>query len=278
MRTVYRVDPSRCKICWHCEGGRSCAVPRFKEYQLFRSKQKITAQDPATANAPACKMAIAPCTAACPANICVQGYIGLIAAGRYGEALRLIRDRIPFPSICGGVCPHPCEDLCIRGDYDDSLAINALKRFVAERETEAERAEYIQALKSKITKKDKHIAVIGAGPAGLACAYELTLRGYEVTIFEALPVAGGMMTVGIPEYRLSRETLDQEIELVKDLGVQIVNGVRVGRDIALKELFARGYEAIFIGTGAHVGSRLKIEGEDNTGVLDALNFLRAINL
>jgi len=253
-------------------------VPLFKEYELFRSEQKIMAQDSSAASESTQKMLLPPCSAACPANICIQGYIALIASRRYKEALRLIRDRIPFPSICGGVCPHPCEDLCIRGEYDEPIAINALKRFVAERETEAEREEYIKELKANITKKGKKVAVIGAGPAGLTCAHDLVLRGYEVTVFEALPVAGGMMTVGIPKYRLPRGILAKEIELIKALGVEITTGVKVGQDISLKELFAQDYEAIFIGTGAHVGTKLGIPGENVAGVLDALSFLRAVNL
>jgi putative selenate reductase YgfK subunit len=253
-------------------------VPILKEYELFRSKQKIFAFNRDLAGEQAKKMPIAPCSAACPANLCVQGYAALIAASRYKEALRLIRDRLPFPSICGSVCPHPCEETCIRADYDEPIAINALKRFVAERETEVERENYVEELKARITKKGKWVAVIGSGPAGLTAAYDLALRGYEVTVFEALPVPGGMMTVGIPEYRLPRATLNREIDLIRAVGVDIVTGVKVGRDISFKDLFARGYEAIFIGAGAHVSTRLGIEGEDHAGVLDALNFLRTINL
>lgn len=278
MRTIYSVDSSRCKTCWHCASGRACAVPILKEYELFRSKQKIFASNGDLTTEQAKKTPIAPCSAACPANICVQGYAALIAAGRYKEALRLIRDRIPFPSICGSVCPHPCEDACIRADYDEPIAINALKRFVAERETEVEREYYAKELKARITKKGKWVAVIGAGPAGLTAAYDLALRGYEVTVFEALPIPGGMMTVGIPEYRLPRAMLNREIDLIRAVGVEIVTGVEVGRDISFKDLFARGYEAIFIGAGAHVSTHLGIEGEDHAGVLDALNFLHTINL
>jgi NADPH-dependent glutamate synthase beta subunit-like oxidoreductase len=278
MRTVYHVDSSRCKTCWHCQAGGSCVVPLLKDYELFRSRQKIIAQNGSATDVPVRKMVIAPCSTACPANICVQGYIGFIASGRYSEALRLVRDRIPFPSICGGVCPHPCEDVCVRGDYDNPLAINALKRFVAERETEAEHAEYVKSLKTKSIKKNKQVAVVGAGPAGLACAHDLALRGYDVTVFEALERPGGMMTVGIPRYRLPYQMLKREIELIEDLGVQIVTGVHVGQDISLRELFARGYEAIFIGTGAHVGLKLGIEGEECAGILDALSFLKRINL
>ncbi|MFQ6116878.1 MAG: NAD(P)-binding protein [Candidatus Bipolaricaulia bacterium] len=273
---VYGIDHERCKTCWYCEDGRPCTVPLFKEYELFRSEQRIV-NSSGDGEQPR-KMPLPPCSAACPANICIQGYIALIASGRYKEALRLIRDRIPFPSICGGVCPHPCEDECTRGEYDEPIAINALKRFVAERETEEERAEYLQELKEKIAKKGKRAAVIGAGPAGLTCAHDLALRGYDVTVFEALPVPGGMMTVGIPEYRLPREILNGEIGVIEALGVEITTGVRVGQDTSLKELFARGYEAIFIAAGAHRGARLGIEGEESPGVLDALSFLREINL
>ena len=276
MRTIFKIDQERCKTCWHCEDGRPCAVPLSKEYELFRSEQRIV--NSSGGGEQPRKMPLPPCSAACPANICVQGYVALIASRRYKEALRLIRDRIPFPSICGGVCPHPCEDECTRGEYDEPIAINALKRFVAERETEEEREEYLQELKGRIDKKGERVAVIGSGPAGLTCAHDLVLRGYDVTVFEALPVPGGMMTVGIPEYRLPREVLRREIEFIEDLGVEITTGVRVGRDISLGELFDRGYEAIFIAAGAHRGAKLGIEGEEGPGVLDALSFLREINL
>jgi NADPH-dependent glutamate synthase beta subunit-like oxidoreductase len=256
-------------------------VPLLKEYELFRSERKIFSQHPSFDKAvyeQPQKTSIPPCSAACPANVCVQGYIALAGTGRLKEALRLIRDRIPFPSVCAHVCPHPCEDECVRGEYDEPLAINALKRYIVEHETEQEREEFIRELKEGINKNGKKVAVIGAGPAGLTCAHDLTLRGYEVRVFEALHEAGGMMITGIPQYRLPREILEREIEEIKSLGVEIVNGAKVGQDISLKEIFKQGHEAIFISTGAHIGTKPGVEGEDSEGILDALSFLKEINL
>jgi len=267
---ITRVDPDRCKTCWNCEPGFRCIVPYEPRYELFRSYQKIK-------GGPAGKMRVPPCVAACPANICVQGYVGLVAAGLYEQAYRLIRWRVPFPHTLSLVCPHPCEDACIRGDYDRPIAINALKRFAVEQTTPEMRQRFLDELKSEIVENGRKIAVIGAGPAGLTAAHDLRLRGYAVTVFEALPRAGGMMLTGIPEYRLPRPVLEEEIAEILELGIELVTGIRVGEDVPLEELL-REYEAIFLASGAHHGVKLNIPGEEAAGVLDGLRLLRAVNL
>jgi NADH-quinone oxidoreductase subunit F len=222
-------------------------------------------------------MLLPPCVAACPANICVQGYIGLIAAGLDEEAYRLIRSRVPFPRTLGWVCPHPCEAACIRGDYDQPIAINALKRFAAERVTPELRGRVLDELRAEIAENGHKVAVIGAGPAGLTAAHDLRLRGYSVTVFDRLAKPGGLMLSGIPEYRLPRAVLEEELEEVLELGVTFRGKIQVGEDVPLEELLQR-YEAVFLAVGAQRGLRLGIPGEEAEGVVEGLRFLRGVNL
>ena len=220
------------------------------------------------------KRGLAPCKAACPAGIHVQGYVALIAQGKFAEALALIREAIPFPSICGRVCDHPCEAACRRGEHDEPIAIQYLKRFVADK---------VQRPKSNIKRQTSNVknkvAVVGSGPAGLTAAYFLAREGYPVTVFEALPVAGGMMAVGIPAYRLPRDVLQSEIETIEDLGVEIRTNTAIGPngDLSLDGL-RREYDAVFVAVGAHGSRRLDVEGEDLAGVLHGVDFLREVNL
>lgn len=269
MRVV-RINSGKCKSCWNWEPEFRCIVPYEPRYEAFRSQQKFR-------SGPGRKMSIPPCVAACPANICVQGYVGLVAAGLYEEAYRLIRWRVPFPHVLSLVCPHPCEEACIRGDYDQPIAINALKRVAIERVTPEMRQSFLDELKSDITENDLKIAVVGSGPAGLTAAHDLRLRGYSVTIFETFKKPGGMMLAGIPEYRLPQPVLEQEIEQILQLGIELHAGVRVGQDFAIEELLNK-YEAVFLATGAPQGTELKIAGEGAGGVLQALDLLRELNL
>ncbi|MBI5602469.1 MAG: FAD-dependent oxidoreductase [Deltaproteobacteria bacterium] len=211
-----------------------------------------------------------PCKAACPAHISVQGYVALIAQGKFAEALNLIRQENPLPFVCGYVCTHPCEEACLRQEVDASVAIRDLKRFVAdyERNQEPVRLPLVEG------KKPRKIAVVGSGPAGLTCAYYLTLQGYSVEVFEALPVAGGMLTVGIPTYRLPKEVVAREIKAIEGLGVRIHLNAPIGPDHTLADLKEKGFEAVFIGVGAHQGIRLGLEGEDLEGVVAGVDFLR----
>ncbi len=211
-----------------------------------------------------------PCRAACPAGVNAQGYIALIAQGKYKEALEILRETMPFAGVCGRVCTRPCEKECERGKIDQPLAIRALKRFMADYEIKAGKQPNEPIKKDK---KDK-VAIIGSGPAGIACAYDLVRHGYPVTVFEAAPEAGGMLRYGIPGYRLPRDIIDNEINYVKELGVEIKTGSPV-KDI--KSLSKQGYKAVFVAAGAWVSQKLGIEGEDCQGVGHALDFLRAVN-
>jgi NADH-quinone oxidoreductase subunit F len=214
-----------------------------------------------------------PCQSGCPAGIDVPSYIALIGHKRYGEALDLIIEDNPFPSICGRACPHPCELECKRGEVDTPVAIMYLKRFVAD--LEINRAKNINP--RPITRKEK-IAVIGAGPAGLTAAHYLIHMGYAVTVMEALEKPGGMLLAGIPEYRLPRPVIQAEIDAIVALGVKLVTGKKVGRDISLQELREQGYSAFIMAIGAHSGKKLGIFGEDKyAGCVNSVEFLREIN-
>jgi len=215
-----------------------------------------------------------PCQNACPARVDVPGYIYLVSQGKYEEAVALIRERNPLVAVSGRVCDHPCEIKCRRQDLDEPLAIRDIKRFAA---------DYLlnnggYPLPSLQEKKGKRVGIVGSGPAGLTCAYHLAKMGYDVTVFEALPVVGGMLAVGIPEYRLPKEILNKEIEEIKKIGVEIKTGIKVGEDVSFDDLFKEGYEAVFIATGAHKDLKLEIEGEYLENVMGAVNFLREVNL
>ena len=220
------------------------------------------------------KWGTAPCKASCPAHISIQGFIGAISQGRYREGLKLIKEAMPFPGICGRVCPHPCETDCNRAGVDKPVAIEFLKRFLADQDLSSGHA-YIP--EKQLSKKEK-VAVIGAGPSGLTVAYYLAIKGYELTVYEKLPVAGGMMAVGIPEFRLPREVLQAEIALIKRVGVDIRLNQEIGRDIRFEEL-KKSYQAVFVGIGCHCSMKLGIPGEEDFGgVTDGLRFLRECNL
>jgi len=222
-----------------------------------------------------CKEIISsPCQHACPVEQDVPCYIGLIAQGRYAEALKIIRKENPLPGVCGRVCTHPCEAKCMAGRGGGTpINIRALKRFITDREVK----DKLDAGISPKASNGRKIAIIGSGPAGLSCGYYLALEGYKVTIFEALPVAGGMLAVGIPQYRLPRDILDYEIGVIRKAGVEIRTDTTVGKDVAF-EVLRRDYDAVFITTGAHAGLKLHIPGEYLKGVIDAVEFLRQVAL
>lgn len=220
------------------------------------------------------KREIPPCRATCPAGVNVQGYVSLITQRKFKEALELIRRDIPFPAVCGRICFHPCEAECERGKVDEPLAINALKRFIVDYELKLKK-EKIEPIPKVLEEK---IAIIGSGPAGLTAAYELVKKGYPVTVFESLPEPGGMLRVGIPQYRLPKEILDAEIDYIRSLGVEIKTNTLVGKEVTFDELSRQGYKAIFIAIGAQKCGKLGIEGEELKGVIHALDFLRETNL
>ncbi|MFC1994145.1 FAD-dependent oxidoreductase [Chloroflexota bacterium] len=210
-----------------------------------------------------------PCQDACPLHMHVREYVDLVAQGRIMEALQVIRGGNPFPSICAYVCTHPCEDACRRCQVDNSIAIRALKRFALEFGGD----RMIQA--EAVTTHAEQIAIVGSGPAGLSCAYYLRNLGYPVTIFEAHQEMGGMLRVGIPQYRLPREVLDTEVQRLTRMGVEIRPNTRV---VFLDLLFDMDYKAVFITIGAHQSLRMEIEGEESLGVIDGATFLREVNL
>ncbi|MBE0430293.1 MAG: NADH-quinone oxidoreductase subunit NuoF [Dehalococcoidia bacterium] len=211
----------------------------------------------------------APCSHTCPAGVDVPRYLRFIGLGQFDSALAVIREKIPFPSICGHVCPHPCEAKCRRGQVDETIAIRALKRAAAEQ------GNGLWKLKVRaVAPTGKRVAVIGAGPAGLTAAYYLARRGHGVTVFEALSEPGGMMRYGIPEYRLPREILAQEIGDIRSAGVEIRTNTRIS---SVDDLLGDGYHAVFLAIGAHQGTKLGIEGEACPGVIEGVAFLREVN-
>jgi len=269
------IDLEKCTACGECEKVCPIVTANLFDEGLRdrRAAYKLYPQAMPSAYAIE-KRGIAPCKATCPAHISVQGYVALAAEGKYKEALKLIKEENPLPAICGRVCHHPCETVCTRGQVDEPVAIDFIKRFVADLDLRSD-TRFLPEIKEK--KEDK-VAVIGAGPAGLSSAYYLTIKGYQVTIYEKLPVAGGMLSVGIPEYRLPRDIIQAEIQVVQDMGVEIKTGVEVGKDITIDQLRKEGCKAIFLGIGAQECKALGIEGEDLKGVYPGVDFLRDINL
>ncbi len=220
------------------------------------------------------KWGTAPCKAACPAHISIPGFLRAVAAGRYVEGLKLIKEQMPFPGICGRICPHPCEEKCNRGSLDRPIAIEYLKRFLADVDS-AKKTDYVP---EKKPDSKKSVAVIGSGPAGLTAANYLAIEGHAVTVFEKHPVAGGMMAVGIPEFRLPGNILQAEIAVIEKLGVEIQLNVEIGKDLSFAELQKR-FDAIFVAVGCQRPLKLGISGEDELiGVWDGLTFLRKVRL
>ena len=214
----------------------------------------------------------APCRLACPAGLNVQAYVQMVGQGKYKEALKIIMEDLPLPGVLGRICPHGCEDACRRCDVDSPVAIRNLKRLAADKFDP--RDIEIACLPAR----DEKVAIIGSGPAGLSAAYHLARKGILSTIFEALPVTGGMLRVGIPEHRLPRDILDQEIEVITKLGVEIKTDTPLGPDLTVDDLFDQGYKAVYLGIGAHKGIELGVPGEKAGGVRQGVDFLREVNL
>ena len=265
----------RLKLKGGCQLGRQAVNPILTSLQFFPDEYRMHT-DNKTCPARVCaKLLPAPCHMACPAGIDIPSYMALVGQGRFLEALEVIRQDNPFPWVCGLICPHPCERACVRGHLDEPLNIKYLKAFVADWATN--HGEYLPL--KPAPSNGRKVAVVGSGPAGLSCAHYLGLKGYQVTVLEAMPEAGGLFVAGIPEYRLPREVVRKEIELIKSLGVEIKTGVTVGQDVTLDDLRSQGYEAFFLGIGAHLGYKLKIGGEDDfPQVYDVINFLKKVNL
>ncbi|MCE5302868.1 MAG: NADH-quinone oxidoreductase subunit NuoF [Planctomycetaceae bacterium] len=216
----------------------------------------------------------APCSSACPANVDIPGYVSLVAEKRYAEALRLHRDRNPFAAVCSRVCFHTCEEKCRRATIDAPVSIRGIKRFMVDQEVTIQLPE----VRENPQNAKRKIAIIGAGPAGLSCAYFLARLGYRPKIFEAEPRPGGMLVQAIPAYRLPREIVAREVRMIEHMGVEIFTNMMLGEDITLKALRAEGYDAVFLGIGAPLGVGLGMPGADAEGITDALSFLRTYNL
>ncbi len=218
------------------------------------------------------KLDRAPCVRACPANLSAQGYVQLVKAGKYDESLALIMDRLPLPGTIGRICPHPCESDCRRREVDEPVAICSLKRFVADR------ADWESLPVPEVPKRNEAVAIVGAGPAGLSCAYHLALNGYQVVIFEAAAEAGGMLRYGIPEYRLPREVLKREVDYLKRLGVTLRFNSPIGKDTTINDLLTRdGFSAVFLGVGTQDSVRLAVPGAEAEGVLWGVEYLKEVN-
>ena len=290
---IARVDKDNCVACGQCVencqtnavrlGQKHCltdshisdAYASDKEIPWDKKSYNIDYRTTRTDTMPS---GTAPCKAECPAHVPVQGYIKLAAQGRYTEALELIKKENPFPAVCGRICNKACEDACTRGSVDAPIAIDDIKKFIAGKDLEAEHRFVPKMVNQTGKPYEEKIAVIGSGPAGLTCAYYLALKGYPVTVFEKEKELGGMLTLGIPSFRLEKDVIRAEIDILRDLGVQFKTGVAVGTDITLDALRAEGFKAFYLAVGASRGAKLCCPGEELPGVMTGIDFLRAVNL
>ena len=220
----------------------------------------------------------APCKAACPAHVPVQGYLKLAAQGRYTDALELIKKENPFPAVCGRICNKRCEEECTRASVDEAVAIDEVKRFIADHDLH-EDTRFVPKMVNQIGRPyTEKIAVIGAGPAGMSCAYYLANKGYPVTVFDRNPVPGGMLTLGIPSFRLEKDVLNAEIDILKEMGVEFKCGVEAGKDVTIQPLRDRGYTGLYLATAPQKSAKLGVTGEELGGVFGGVDFLREVNL
>ena len=293
---VARVEPANCVACGRCVefcpagavklGQKLCTKDGpvvYPKHELpdetrwgpekwdidYRDKNRINCYDTGTA----------PCKTACPAHIAVQGYLKLAAQEKYAEALALIKKNNPFPAVCGYICNRRCEDACTRGTIDQAVAIDEVKKFLARKDLEAE-SRYIPP---KVIPKvqggfDEKIAIIGGGPAGLSCAYYLAEKGYKPVVFEKNAQPGGMLRYGVPSFKLEKDVIDAEIEILRIMGVEIRCGIEVGKDVTLGQLRSEGYQAFYLAIGCQGGRKAGIPGEDSPDVMTAVDFLRVVGL
>ena len=269
------MDEDKCTGCSECT--QACPVDIPDEFNRCLGTRKGIAKLYAQATPNIfgiLKHGHAPCKVKCPARVNVQGYVQLIKKKEYLKAVNLVRQRNPLSAICGRICTHPCESVCTRGKADDPIAIRLLKRFASDQEIEMLAAGKLALPEEKSPAPDaKKVAVIGGGPAGLTAAADLADAGFAVTVFEALSAAGGMLRWGIPEYRLPKDILDHEVELIRRKGVKFVYNCRIGQNITFQSL-RQDYQAIFLSAGAQKSRKLRIEGEQINGVLHGVEFLR----
>lgn len=257
-----------------CGLGQTAPNPVLSTIRHFRAEYEAHIHDKRCPAGVCPELVRAPCQSACPANVDVPGFISLVGQGRIAEALRLHRERNPFAAVCARVCFHTCEDKCRRGMVDEALSIRGIKRFMVDEEATMQHPE----VRLSETNAKRKVAIVGAGPAGLSCAYFLARLGYKPHVFEAESRPGGMPVQTIPAYRLPREILSQEVRMIERLGVRIETDRRLGVDFSLQDLRDRGFEAVFLGVGAPLGQHLGIPGEEAAGVDDAIRFLREYNI
>jgi len=273
LKRSLRVDNSKCNDCKACI--QVCPVNMFDDFdEGFSFRTAVDCYNPRTREYNIYKEDMPVCQRECPAHLDIRSYVGLIADGKYMDSLATIRDRLPLPGSIGRICPHPCETACNRQYLDEPISICFLKRFVADMEIHEGVEPVYHTPEKKYAEK---IAIIGAGPAGLTCAHDLARMGYEnIKVFEALPVPGGYLWVGIPEYRLPKKLLQREVDLICNMGVDIQYNTRIGKDISFEDL-TKDYDALFIGVGCHRGLKLRVPGEkeyEGKGIVDCVTFLR----
>jgi heterodisulfide reductase subunit A-like polyferredoxin len=273
------VDMSKCNACGDCSLVCPVSLPNEFDRALGTRKAIFRPYAQAIPNVFGISKAdgMAPCKAACPAGVNAQGYVALIAAGKFEEAYELVKERCPLPAVCGRICQHPCEGQCNRKDLDEPVAVRDLKRFAADY-VYAKRANHKPAPCQPAKAQKERVAIIGGGPAGLTAAQDLTKYGYGVTLFEARPFLGGMLRLGVPAYRLPRAVLDYEIEQILNNRVEVQLGQKLGKDFSIESLKKAGYAAIFVATGAHKSQKMGLPGDDAAGVMYGLDFLGPVNL
>ena len=292
---VAAVESEKCVACGRCVencpagavklGQKLCTKDGFIQYPRaelpdevkwgpekwsidYRDKNRVNCYDTGTA----------PCKTACPAHIAVQGYLKLAAQGKYREALQLIKRENPFPAVCGRICNRRCEDACTRGTVDQAVAIDEVKRFIAQQDLDAATRFVPEKVIPKVDGAfDQQIAIIGGGPAGLSCAYYLAEKGYRPTVFEKERRLGGMLENGLPSFRLEKDVVQAEIDVLREMGVQFRCGVEVGKDVTIAQLREQGYQGFYVAVGLQSGGRLNIPGDDAQGVTAGIDFMRRVN-
>ncbi|MCC6160241.1 MAG: NADH-quinone oxidoreductase subunit NuoF [Deltaproteobacteria bacterium] len=257
-----------------CGLGQTAPNPVLSTLRHFRDEYIAHIRDKKCPAGVCADLTRAPCMTACPAGVYVPGYVSLIGEARYAEAMRVHRENNPLAAVCARVCFHACEDKCRRSGLDESVGIRGLKRFMADQETTWQLPE----IRINDEAAKRKVAIVGAGPSGLACGYFLARLGYRPTIFESEPRAGGMLVQAIPAYRLPREIVDREVSMIERIGVELRYSQRLGRDFTLPDLRGQGYEAVFLGVGAPSGQRLGVPGDEAEGIVEALDYLREYNL